>query len=416
MSERPTDCFGQPVRLGPWYWAQNKTGRTIGTGRFLAGIHSGDILFHINDVGYGVETFKAFQPAAAPTFEIPAAPAPPSDVATVAGELPEGIKIRGQVPRLVQAVRNKWSIVDTADTGYVFTHPGYWQNGFTDAYLYATREAAIEACIAEADLPPGWRIHQWHSQATPGWMASHVDDDDAKGQYIHATARSAYDACWAAERERGAFKAAADIEAETPISTPPRAAGLPDVRFNENYVAIHVGGSKPCWVFVNRKSGGSHGADTVPDDWQRAGEAGEAETQGNFEPPAESKDAPPAPSAEHTRWSKQVWDMTQLYRAEKAKLDAAERALAEAVARHAEESVQTVIEASRKHEAQAAKIKRLEAALRKRVAEWRERAKTMLGYYEPLDSVGMEVRKYVAKYVNEFADQIAALLQPENQA
>jgi hypothetical protein len=64
---RPNDIYGQPIVMGQWYWATNRTGQTVGTGKFAATIsRPDDITFFINGAGYLPESFQAFTPAIEP--------------------------------------------------------------------------------------------------------------------------------------------------------------------------------------------------------------------------------------------------------------------------------------------------------------------------------------------------------------
>ena len=65
-NSRPKDVDGNPVEMGPWYWAQNRTGNIVGTGKFLATIGWGEIHFYVNGTGYSPDSFAAFAKADVP--------------------------------------------------------------------------------------------------------------------------------------------------------------------------------------------------------------------------------------------------------------------------------------------------------------------------------------------------------------
>lgn len=71
-AERPKDIHGNDVVMGPWYWAQERTGKASGAGKFLADIGWGKVRFWINGAGYEPDSFKAFELAdPQPSFDKP---------------------------------------------------------------------------------------------------------------------------------------------------------------------------------------------------------------------------------------------------------------------------------------------------------------------------------------------------------
>jgi hypothetical protein len=67
--ERPKDVRGKPVQSGRWYWATNRLGQIVGTGKFLAAIGSGEWAFYINGAGYRPDTFT-YEKAVPPGTEV----------------------------------------------------------------------------------------------------------------------------------------------------------------------------------------------------------------------------------------------------------------------------------------------------------------------------------------------------------
>lgn len=65
---RPNDIHGNPVEMGPWYWARSRTGKIVGVGKFASTIGSDEIIWFINGTGYGFETFE-FVKAVEPDFK-----------------------------------------------------------------------------------------------------------------------------------------------------------------------------------------------------------------------------------------------------------------------------------------------------------------------------------------------------------
>jgi hypothetical protein len=66
------DVQGNPIVMGPWYWAKNRIGQIVGTGKFASIIsRPDDVTFYINGTGYGVDSFT-YLPAEdpAPRFAI----------------------------------------------------------------------------------------------------------------------------------------------------------------------------------------------------------------------------------------------------------------------------------------------------------------------------------------------------------
>lgn len=66
--DRPKDIHGQPVELGPWYWAKNRTGHVVGVGKFLSPIAGHEVNWFINGTGYGPSSFSEFVKADEPKF------------------------------------------------------------------------------------------------------------------------------------------------------------------------------------------------------------------------------------------------------------------------------------------------------------------------------------------------------------
>ena len=49
---RPKDIKGNDIVVGPWYWAQDRTLRILGAGRFAYVIGSGTLRFTMNGAGH----------------------------------------------------------------------------------------------------------------------------------------------------------------------------------------------------------------------------------------------------------------------------------------------------------------------------------------------------------------------------
>ena len=67
--KRPLDEYGIPVDCGKtWYWAINRIGQIVGTGKFAWSIgNPQDPTFYVNGTGYNPECFR-YIPAAPPQF------------------------------------------------------------------------------------------------------------------------------------------------------------------------------------------------------------------------------------------------------------------------------------------------------------------------------------------------------------
>ena len=63
--DRPKDINGDAIVMGPWYWAQDRTGKILGVGTFSVLIGSTTILFFIGTAGYSPESFR-YAPAENP--------------------------------------------------------------------------------------------------------------------------------------------------------------------------------------------------------------------------------------------------------------------------------------------------------------------------------------------------------------
>ena len=63
--DRPNDINGDAIVMGPWYWAQDRTGKILGAGQFAVPIGSTTILFYINSLGYSTDAF-VYAPAENP--------------------------------------------------------------------------------------------------------------------------------------------------------------------------------------------------------------------------------------------------------------------------------------------------------------------------------------------------------------
>jgi hypothetical protein len=57
MIARPTDIHGNPIEMGPWYWAKSRTGKIVGTGKFAVAIGGGEVTWFINGTGYDPANF-----------------------------------------------------------------------------------------------------------------------------------------------------------------------------------------------------------------------------------------------------------------------------------------------------------------------------------------------------------------------
>ena len=55
MTDRPKDFHGNPIVMGVWYWAADRTGNVAGTGKFACEIGKSDYTFFINGIGYDPE-------------------------------------------------------------------------------------------------------------------------------------------------------------------------------------------------------------------------------------------------------------------------------------------------------------------------------------------------------------------------
>jgi hypothetical protein len=49
---RPRDIKGNDIIVGPWYWAQDRTLKILGAGRFAYVMGSGTLRFTMNGAGY----------------------------------------------------------------------------------------------------------------------------------------------------------------------------------------------------------------------------------------------------------------------------------------------------------------------------------------------------------------------------
>ena len=59
------DINGDAIVMGPWYWAQDRTGKILGAGQFAVPIGSTTILFYFNLLGYSTDAF-VYAPAENP--------------------------------------------------------------------------------------------------------------------------------------------------------------------------------------------------------------------------------------------------------------------------------------------------------------------------------------------------------------
>jgi len=54
---RPKDIKGNDIVVGPWYWAQDRTLKILGAGRFAYVMGSGTLRFIMNGAGYLPDAF-----------------------------------------------------------------------------------------------------------------------------------------------------------------------------------------------------------------------------------------------------------------------------------------------------------------------------------------------------------------------
>ena len=66
LMNRPQDIFGNPIEIGPWYWAKSRTGKIVGTGKFSFVIGSEECTWFINGTGYSPENFTFVRVVDAP--------------------------------------------------------------------------------------------------------------------------------------------------------------------------------------------------------------------------------------------------------------------------------------------------------------------------------------------------------------
>jgi len=55
---KPKDIKGNDIVVGPWYWAQDRTLKIIGAGRFAYVIGSGTLRFTMSGAGYLPDAFN----------------------------------------------------------------------------------------------------------------------------------------------------------------------------------------------------------------------------------------------------------------------------------------------------------------------------------------------------------------------
>lgn len=78
---RPKDIHGNEIVMGQWYWAKNRRGQVVGTGKFASNLGSDECTWFINGTGYGHESLTFVRVLVDPelyfTLNDPRAPAIP---------------------------------------------------------------------------------------------------------------------------------------------------------------------------------------------------------------------------------------------------------------------------------------------------------------------------------------------------
>lgn len=66
---RPKDIHGNQIEMGPWYWARNRRGDVIGTGKFAVSVGHDECTFFVNDTGYAWDSFSYLRVDGSPTLD-----------------------------------------------------------------------------------------------------------------------------------------------------------------------------------------------------------------------------------------------------------------------------------------------------------------------------------------------------------